>query len=125
MFAVQFEVEKLIEARNGLLFTKQQNWKQMRTIQSSHTLYKKKRSCRRPSCFSFCLLSFLLFSIILILILSYIFLHTTQNSRLCNDCRWDQKMAKWCLRTYPAGSYTEFGITNCISGSLMGTYTSK
>lgn len=34
MFAVQFEVEKLMEVRSGLLFTKQQNWKQMRTIQS-------------------------------------------------------------------------------------------
>ena len=55
MFAVQFEVEKLMEVRNGLLFTKQQNWKLetgKRSIQSIHTLYKKKRSCRRPSCFS-------------------------------------------------------------------------
>ena len=41
MFAVQFEVEKLMEVRNGLLFTKQQNWKQ-RDQYKVFTLYTRK-----------------------------------------------------------------------------------
>ena len=41
MFAVQFEVEKLMEVRNGLLFTKQQNWKQ-RDQYKVFTIYTRK-----------------------------------------------------------------------------------